>query len=153
MYTKILVPLDGSERAERILPHVEMLAKSAGAEVVLLRVVDPTIDEIGPSFYMAGTAQDLELHWDLLEKAEAGAKNYMKQKVQALEAKGINARSLVLRGSVVDAIVSQAEEQKVDLVAMASHGRTGLRRAFYGSVANGVLHKIEHPLLLVRAEQ
>jgi nucleotide-binding universal stress UspA family protein len=151
MYTKILVPLDGSERAEQILPHVEMLAKAGDAKVMLLQIVDPTIDEIGPSFYMAGTAQDLELHWDLLEKAEDRAKQYIKGKARELREQGIEASFRVLRGNVVEAIIQEAEEQDADLVAMASHGRTGLQRAFYGSVANGVLHKIDRPLLLVRA--
>ena len=152
LYSKILVPLDGSQRAERILPHVEALAQAGNAEVVLLNVIDPTIGELGPSFYMAGTAPDLQVHWEMLEKAEEQAKEYIKGQEGSLAKKNIKVRSLVVRGNAVDAIVQQANEVGADLVAMASHGRSGLARAFFGSVANGVLHRIERPLLLVRAQ-
>ncbi|MCB0137738.1 MAG: universal stress protein, partial [Caldilineaceae bacterium] len=54
-------------------------------------------------------------------------------------------------GPVVTAILDVAEREKADLIAMASHGRTGLSRVFYGSVAAGILHKADRPLLLIRA--
>jgi nucleotide-binding universal stress UspA family protein len=66
--------------------------------------------------------------------------------------KGIQARFLVAEGSVVKTIINVAEREGVDLIAMASHGRTGLARVFYGSVAAGVLHQVDRPLLLIRAD-
>jgi nucleotide-binding universal stress UspA family protein len=75
----------------------------------------------------------------------------MESSVGALKKQGVQARSRILRGEAVRSIIDIANEEDVDLVAMASHGRTGLARVFYGSVANGVLHQIDRPLLLIRA--
>ena len=66
--------------------------------------------------------------------------------------RGIEAKSVVESGPVVSVILDVAEREKADLVAMASHGRTGLSRVFYGSVAAGILHKADRPLLLIRAQ-
>ena len=66
---------------------------------------------------------------------------------------GIEARIRVEHGSVVDAIINAAEREGANLIAMASHGRTGLARAFYGGVAAGVLHRVDRPLLLVRSRR
>ncbi|HUV92071.1 MAG TPA: universal stress protein, partial [Anaerolineales bacterium] len=66
--------------------------------------------------------------------------------------KGIQAKSFVEQGPVVKTIINVAEREGVDLIAMASHGRSGLSRVFYGSVAAGVLNQVARPLLLIRAE-
>jgi nucleotide-binding universal stress UspA family protein len=60
---------------------------------------------------------------------------------------------MVVRGPVVETIINVAEREGADLTAMASHGRTGLERVFYGSVAVGVLHHVDRPLLLVRSRR
>ena len=65
--------------------------------------------------------------------------------------KGIASKVIVERGSVVKSIITAAENEDVDLIAFASHGRTGLQRVFYGSVAAGVLHQVDRPLLIIRA--
>jgi len=65
---------------------------------------------------------------------------------------GISTKSLVEEGSIVGTIINVAEKNDVDIIAMASHGRTGLSHVFYGSVAAGVLHRIDRPLLIIRAE-
>jgi nucleotide-binding universal stress UspA family protein len=67
--------------------------------------------------------------------------------------KGIEARRMVERGPVVETIINVAKREGADLIAMASHGRTGLERVFYGSVAVGVLHHVDRPLLLVRSRR
>jgi nucleotide-binding universal stress UspA family protein len=153
MYKKILVPLDGSLRAEKILSHVEALAAQNEAEVVLLQVVEPASAEFTPSLNMMVTPQELDLYWKSLQAAETAAKDYLKKKVADLDEKKISAQGVVKRGEAVAAIIEVAKKEKVDLIAMASHGRTGLARVFYGSVANGLLHKVDRPLLLIRAEE
>ncbi len=153
MYKKILVPLDGSPRAEKILPHVEALATQNKAKVVLLQVVEPASAEFTPSLNMMVTPQELDLYWKSLQAAEQAAKEYLKKKVADLEKKKIGAEGMVKRGEAVTSIIEVAKKEKVDLIAMASHGRTGLSRVFYGSVANGLLHKVDRPLLLIRAEE
>jgi len=132
MYKKILVPLDGSKRAEMILPHVEELAHRFDASIFLLRVIEPI--KVFPT--TQGYMQGMEL---LREH-------------QNLVIESINAKTIVEEAPIVSTIIEVAEREGVDLIAMASHGRTGLSHVFYGSVAAGVLHRIDRPMLLIRAD-
>jgi nucleotide-binding universal stress UspA family protein len=145
MYNSILVPLDGSKRAERILNHVEELARQMDAKLVFLQVIEPAYDVIGPH----GTVMDLTM--ELTEKREAEARNYIDGVEGEFRESGLRAKGLVETGPVVSTIITVAEREGADLIAMASHGRTGLSRVFYGSVAAGVLHQVDRPLLLVRS--
>jgi nucleotide-binding universal stress UspA family protein len=146
MYKKILVPLDGSKRAESILPHVEGLARCLDAEVILLRVFKTDygqVDSYGhdPEFYdaiRAGCKDEIQAYLTKVQEERMG--------------KGLQVRVLAEEGAVIDTILNIAEREGVDLIAMSSHGRTGLPRVFYGSVAAGILHRVDRPLLLVRAE-
>jgi len=146
MYRTILVPLDGSKRAEAILPHAVALAQAYDATVVLLQVVEPTYPTMGSR----------EAYWinyrENLERRIAEAESYLAMESRRLKARGIAVKSDVGFSPVVDAILAAAEREGADLVAMASQGRTGLARAFYGSVAAGVLQRIDRPLLLVRSQ-
>lgn len=146
MYRKILVPLDGSGRAEQILPHIEMLAKCMQAHVILLRVYRPDYGGsdtvvVSPDYYQTITINCRE-----------NAIAYLTTVQERLTAKGLQVSSLAEEGDVVNTILSIADREGVDLISMSSHGRTGLAQVFYGSVAAGVLHKVDRPLLLVRAE-
>ena len=145
MYNTILVPLDGSKRAERILSHVEELARRLQARIVFLQVVEPTYDVMDPH----GTVMDINI--ELMEKREREAETYLAGLQGEFEDRGIQTRTFVEKGPVVSTIIQVAEREGVDLIAMASHGRTGLSRVFYGSVAAGVLHQVDRPLLLIRA--
>jgi nucleotide-binding universal stress UspA family protein len=145
MYRTILVPLDGSRRAEAILPHVTTLAECLKSQVILLQVIEPvpimagpTVVYTTPSFIDDVTRQDAE--------------SYLAGQQTNLSSQGITCVTCLEHGQVVDQIINVARRENVDLIAMASHGRTGLSQMFYGSVANGVLHRIDRPLLLVRAE-
>ena len=147
MYETILVPLDGSKRAEAILRHVEELARRYDAKVVFLQVVEPTVVVMGPQVgYVGMYEQSLGQR---KEKAEA----YLTALQGEFREKGIATRACVTHGPVVGAILDAAVREGADLIAMASHGRTGLSRVFYGSVAAGVLHRIDRPLLLVRSQE
>lgn len=143
MYSIILVPLDGSRRAQRILPDVEELSKRFGATIVFLRVVGSE----------AGHGQTADFYIDALERALDEAKLYLSGIQGEFSKRGFQVRTVVERGPVVNTIINVAKREKVDLIAMASHGRTGLLRAFYGSVAAGVLNKVDRPLLLIRADE
>lgn len=155
MYKRILVPLDGSERAERILPHAETLAKEDGSQLVLLYVIEPMAAGFTPSMSMMVTPppQEMELYWKSLQAAEEEGKKYLEKQAAALAKKDIKVETVLLRGEPVNAIVNTAKERNADLIAMTSHGRTGLERVFYGSVTSGVLHKVDRPLLLIRAQE
>jgi nucleotide-binding universal stress UspA family protein len=146
MYSTILVPLDGSRRAEAILRHVEELAQRHGAEVIFLQVVEPIHSVVGPGAVVAAPYQPD------LEQRTKQAESYLAALQGEFRKKGIEARTHVVYGPVVEAIVDAAEREGADLIAVASHGRSGLPQVFYGSVAAGVLHRVDRPLLLVRSQ-
>ena len=144
MYKTILVPLDGSKRAERILPHVENLALSLKAKVVFLQVV------VYPNI-VGYYETEILLHRQDIEQLEKQANEYLTALKGEFREKGIEAKACVVNGSVVREIIDCSEREGADLVAMTSHGRSGLARAFYGSVAAGVLQLIDRPLLIIRS--
>jgi nucleotide-binding universal stress UspA family protein len=148
MYANILVPLDGSKRAERILPYIENLAHGFNSRVVFLQVVETSFVYKSP--YSYDTVLGLEKAE--CEKLRAEAKAYLAGLQGEFREKGIKSIILVLEGPVVQIIINVAEREGVDLIAMASHGRTGLARVFYGSVAAGVMHQVDRPLLIIRSE-
>jgi nucleotide-binding universal stress UspA family protein len=147
MYRRILVPLDGSKRAESILAHVEGLARCLEADVILLRVfkIDfGTVDYYGhdPEFYETLRADSINEILAYLTEVQA-----------AQLGKVPRVRVLAEEGSVVATILSVAQREGADLIAMASHGRSGLPRVFYGSVAAGVLQQVDRPILLIRTDK
>ena len=146
MYKKILVPLDGSERAEKILPHVEGLANCFGAQVVLLQIVELATPLVVDYDVSGGLIPDLIL------QTKDDANSYLATWKEKFTKKGIQTNTFVERGPVVDTIIKVAKAEGADLIAMASHGRSGLSHVFYGSVAIGVLHRADRPLLLIRSQ-
>jgi len=146
MYKTILVPLDGSKRAEAILPHVEELAHRYDAKVVFVRVLEPIPYVAGPE----GTP--IMLREQELEQRRREAEEYVKARQGQFREKGIDSRGMVFQGPVVEAITDAAEREGADLIAIASHGRSGLSQCFYGSVAAGVLHRVDRPLLVIRSQ-
>jgi nucleotide-binding universal stress UspA family protein len=146
MYKTILVPLDGSPRAETILPHATSLAAKYGAKLVLLQVVEPLVAMVTPYDMVPYVDRDAA------ERTMQEAKSYLSGKEGEIRGEGIETRAYVESGPVVSVILDVAEREKADLIAMASHGRTGLSRVFYGSVAAGILQKADRPLLLIRAQ-
>ena len=146
MYNTILVPLDGSHRAETILPHVEELALCTKAKVVLLRVIDPADSLAGLESLPLDTSQQL------IKEQNETAKAYLTAKQGELTQQGLTVQFRMRFGPVVQSIIEVAQEENADLIAIASHGRTGLARIFYGSVAAGLLQRADRPLLLIRAQ-
>jgi nucleotide-binding universal stress UspA family protein len=145
MYKTILVPLDGSKRAEAILPHVEELALRFGAKVIFLRIEEDVM--------MLGYDEvvDLSAYQQNRDRRKKDAESYLAGLEGVLKEKNISAKRIVSFGSVVQSILDTAEKEGADLIAMASHGRSSLSRVFYGSVAAGVLHRVDRPLLIIRS--
>ncbi len=140
MFKKILVPLDGSKLAEKILPQVEELVKFSGAEVHLLRVVmtydlDPKKDK------------------EHLEKVAGEAREYLDQVAARLKKSGIEISGTVAYGKDAMQICDYALENKFNLIAMSTHGRSGLSRWALGSVADKVLHCSIVPVMLFRTTE
>jgi len=147
MYQNILLPLDGSRRAEAILPHVVNIAARFGARVIILIVEEPAVqlehDEI------INTERYLEERAQMRKNITAYATKIISQ----LKAKDIAADFLIGKGQVVQSIIKTAEKENIDLIAMASHGRGGWARTFYGSVSAGVLQKVDRPILMIRSRR
>ena len=147
MYRKILVPLDGSARAECILPHVVELARVHQSRVVFLQVVAiPVLLDDYKQIQLEGTMAE---HRRLAREADA----YLERIAAGLRKKGLKVGTRAEHGPTVETIIRTAREEDVDLIAMASHGRGGLARVFYGSVAAGVLQAVDRPLLLIRSRK
>ena len=145
----ILVPLDGSPLAESVLPHVTTLAKQGGAELVdvaLLAVCEPMIS---PPFSPVAVATPEGVEADLVRCKQIG-EGYLAAIGERLRGGGLRVRSEVLMGKAADAIVDYASSTPSALIAMATHGRSGLSRWVYGSVASKILLGASSPVFLVR---
>jgi nucleotide-binding universal stress UspA family protein len=140
---RILVPLDGSELGEAVLPVVERLAGPFDFAVDLLRVVEPL-----PGAAMAEVPIRVE---ELDRVAIAEGERYLDKVAGALEGKGLRVRCQVEKGLPVEVIHRHAREAGIGLIAMSTHGRSGLGRLVLGSVAELVLRSAEVPVLLWKA--
>ena len=138
MLHQILVPLDGSTLGERALPYAESLARASQARLILLRAVE--------AHALTGRGRAEARAAAMLE-----AESYLEGIATPLRERGLTVDLALPYGGAADAIADEATLRGVDLVAMATHGRGGLGRFVYGSVAERVLHELETPLLLVRA--
>lgn len=143
MYERVLIPLDGSEPAEAILPFAERIAGPLDAEVCLLRVVEPVSAITG-----LGTGGVVGPDALLLRQLEA--KQYLAEVARQLEARGLRVRTLLGLGVPELEILEVAKAERADLIAMSTHGRRGVRRAVFGSVAEEVLRSAAVPVLLIR---
>lgn len=145
MKPKILVPLDGSELAERALEQAEKIAKALGHEVILFQVIQNPL----ASAPEAGPAAEEQATLDTIDKAGA----YLKSIASGLEGKGIKTRVEVREGSPYAGILGMAHKEDVDFIVMSTHGRTGLTRALMGSVAEKVVYTTKRPVMLVKPEK
>ena len=150
MYRKILVPLDGSELAECVLPHVESIAKGCdGKNVVFLRVVEP--------FHLSGAEASDYFSEEDIKRADSenrvDAENYLKKLVNQTKYDGVKVQSVVLMGQAAENISDYATKNGVDLIIIATHGRSGVSRWVWGSVADRVVRSSSMPVLLVRPKE
>jgi len=145
---RILVPLDGSVFGEAALPCVEELARTAKAEVILLQSVIPHHFEI--DLAESRSPHLSKLSEEYVEHATIAARDYLARIEKRLSASGIVARAVVEVGSPAERIIACAKNNTVDIIALSTHGRSGLSAVMMGSVANKVLHYAEVPVLLVK---
>lgn len=148
MYKRIVVPLDGSETAEEVLDDAISLAKLNGAELHLVRVADSrTLEQIGGE----GMMWDAATIGSLLDEEEQASVAYLNEVAERLKAENVEATTETLRGSVVNSLLSVIKPG--DMIAIATHGRSGIKRWFLGSVAEELVRRATVPLLIVRARQ
>ncbi|HJX12124.1 MAG TPA: universal stress protein [Dehalococcoidales bacterium] len=153
MFEKVLVPLDGSKVGEAALPVIDQLvsklAPGSKVEITLLGVIT------------------LLRHWVVVGEASAPVSyteeelklirkrvtDYLERTGQSLKGKGIIVKTMVSSGNASDEILKAADETKADLIAMSTHGRSGLRRLAFGSITDKVLRAASVPVLMVRAAE
>ena len=145
MYKRVLVPLDGSDVAAGILPFLTDIAGPLDMTIVLLRVVEPippvTADAVGAVIV------------DDVASRRRDAEEYLAPIVIELRARGIEATSAVRVGRAEDEILAAARGADADLIAMSTHGRSGLGRLLFGSVAEQVLRHSDVPIFMMRHTQ
>lgn len=149
-YRKLLVPLDGSAFAAQALPHARSLAEKYDAELILFQAV--TEAEPSP---LEGLALDLSgIHEPAPDPERANATletvKALQQQARQLAEDGLRVTPVVQTGNAAESIIDYASAEGVDLIVMSTHGRSGVRRWVYGSVADKVLRGATCPVLLVR---
>jgi nucleotide-binding universal stress UspA family protein len=141
MYKKILVPLDGSPLAEAVLPHAEAIARLEDAEIILLRVPVLVSAE-----FLAGDPTVAQM---IQEGEEAESVRYVNQKMDELKKARFRVSAVTQQGPVPDTILAVAEKTGADMIAMSTHGRTGIQRWLMGSVADRIVHHAHIPVMLI----
>jgi nucleotide-binding universal stress UspA family protein len=142
MYKRALVPLDGSMIAESIVPFILEIAGPLDMEVALLRVV-----VLAPPVAIEGSTHAIV---EDVEKLRDDAENYLASVAAALRARGVRVTAHVRVGDAVGEILAGAQDVGADLIAMTTHGRGGLGRLLFGSIAEAVLRQAEVPVFLMR---
>lgn len=149
MYSKIMVPLDGSKLAECVLPHVEALAKGCQVkEVEFVKVFEPFTMPSGADFVMS--EKDIV---KIDKENRADAEKYIQGIVKNAQNMGIKAAGKVIKKAdgVAEDLAGQASKGGADLIVIATHGRSGPSRWVWGSVADRILRSSCVPVLMVRA--
>ena len=141
MYERILLTLDGSELAEQALPHAVAQADRFGAELVLMRVLEP-FPRVGILWQEDVTRAE--------KQAMEQARDYLEGIATTMQDRGLVAKPIVILGQPSETIVRFAEANGVDLIVICTRGRSGLSRWLMGSVADRVVRGATVPVLLVR---
>ena len=167
MYSGVLVTLDGSPLSEAVLPVVADLVAGTKAVVTLLTVgevpsatIEEPLETVQPFIFLSLSAPAVrfasaapryaETKTQAIERREEELAAYLEQKAELLRKLGVEVHTIVQLGNPAERIVSYARSPEIDLIAMATHGRTGLRTVIFGSVAGRVLYSGVRPVLLVR---
>jgi len=154
MYKKIMVPLDGSELAECVLPHVDgFVTDFQVGTVVFVRVIEPAhYPALSPAASPQFSKAMQENAKMVEEEEKSSAARYLKEVISRVKQGGIKYHMDVLIGNVADKLVDYVDTNEIDLVLIATHGRSGISRWVRGSIANRVLRASRAPVLMVRAD-
>ncbi len=153
MFSRVMVPLDGSKVGEAALPVIEhlvdKLAPGTKVEVILIGVITML-----RHWVVVGEASaPVSYSEEELRLIKERVGDYLNRTGESLKKKGVTISTIVSSGNAADEILKAAEEAKVDLIAMSTHGRSGLRRLAFGSITDKVLHRSHVPVLMVRAPE
>jgi len=149
MYQKVLIPLDGSELAECSLEHAKAIAQGCNvADVIVFRVIEPLSTQTLSALAEAGDDNIRKA----MEQNQQDAKDYVLKVENILKTQRIASRAVTVEGRAADEILSYTEKNNVDLIVMSTHGRSGVSRFFFGSVAEKVSRHSRVPVLLISPE-
>jgi nucleotide-binding universal stress UspA family protein len=140
MYQKILIPLENSEADRAILQHIMALAKLTGASLTLMHVADGWVAR---NYNQLNLAESEEMKMD---------RAYLQSVATTLREEGFQVTPMLAMGEPSDEIVKFCRENKVDLIAMSTHGHRFISDLLYGSTANKVRHLVDVPVLLLKAK-
>ena len=143
MYTRMLIPMDGSKVAEQVLPYARFLAKALAVPVEFLEVVDPESHAL-----LANPAQGRDGDTILAERIKS-SQDYLEAIARSFQ--GAQVHCLVEKGKAEQVVIEKAAMDKNTLIVMATHGRSGIQRWVLGSIADNILHGAANHVLLVRA--
>ena len=144
----ILLPTDFSECGNYALSYAASLARTFGATIICINVIEPIVPTVGYS----GMTGPLPIA-DIAEQLEDSAERELPKLAECEECAGLAVEELVVHGDAASEIVRVAKERQVDLIVIASHGRTGLGRIIFGSTAESVVRHASCPVLVVKPPQ
>lgn len=146
-YKKILVPLDGSGWAQRAISHAVDLARTHDAEIILLHVFRPPAYEFSDQIALAGQE-------DQLQEAREQMKQYLIGCRTELRDENVRVRTHLIEGTAVAHLICDyVKAEGIDLIVMSSHGRSGIARVLFGSVAHAVMECVQIPVLLIQPDK
>jgi nucleotide-binding universal stress UspA family protein len=156
MYSHLLVPLDGSTEAESALAHAQAVAERFGARVTLIRVTvapETLIAEAASGAPGVPEAGPLLDPTPVVEAEQDEAKTYLAGVVERLRSSGVQVTTETPKGAPAHTIVDRTRQLGAELIVMTTHGRSGLGRLVFGSVADSVLRHAPCPVLLIRVQE
>ena len=152
MYKHVMIPLDGSDLAECVFAHLDTITKSCqpAPKVTLIRVVTPL--KLYGGFEIGGVPEYIspEQIQRLEDDSKKNAQDYLDAQVKRLKTRGIDVDAKVIFGLASQTLTQYAEKNGIDLIIIATHGRSGIVEWFWGSVAERVLKTSKVPVLMVR---
>lgn len=143
--SQVLVPLDGSLLAEAIVAPAAELCKLVGATMTLAHVIEPVF-RVGEAILVPAVDQDAQVH----ARMESEAREYLARVASRIRAPGLEVNERTLSGEAVRSLLDLAREVGADLIALATHGRTGWQRLAFGSVADKIVRTSDIPMLVLR---
>jgi nucleotide-binding universal stress UspA family protein len=144
----ILLPTDFSDCGNYALAYATSLARKFAASIICVHVIEPIVPTVGYS----GMTEPLPIA-DITEQLEDSAERELPKVAECDECAGLNVEELIVYGDAAAEIVRVARERSVDLIVIASHGRTGLGRILFGSTAEAVVRHASCPVLVVKPSQ
>jgi nucleotide-binding universal stress UspA family protein len=156
MFKRLLVPVDGSRFASGALRYAAEVAQRFSAEVILIQVVKPATPVVdgGALVGVSPAASTIAVRAarEADERNAARARRYLSGKVRAMGSRHIQSSYHVLMGDAARSIIEFSEKENIDLVVMTTHGKSGLKRALMGSVADVVIRESGKPVLVIRPQ-